>query len=99
MRFQLLPMARGFGAIATGGHVAPTTASVLGVVEEHTLTARIGAATHTRQLAENERIGRGLDDRDHESGERVSDRDERANERSVGAQVDATRAGTASEHA
>jgi hypothetical protein len=76
MRLELLPMAGRFGAIAAGGHVAPATAAVFGVIEEDALTARIGASSDARKLAENERIGRRLDDRDNEAGERVSDGNE-----------------------
>ena len=75
MRLELLPVARGFRAIAARRHVAPAAAAVLRVVEEDALAARIGAAAHAIQLAEDERVGRGLDDGDDESGERIADRE------------------------
>src|SRR4029079_10740604 len=71
----------------------------LRIVEEHALAARIGTSAHARQLAEDERVGRGFDDGDDESGERVSDGHERANERPIGTEVDAPRAGASAEHA
>ena len=76
MLLDLLSMARGLGAITAGGHVAPATAPVLRVVEEHALAALIRAAPNARQFAEDERIGRGLDDRDDESGEGIANGNE-----------------------
>src|SRR5689334_23708015 len=93
IRLQLLPMTRRFGAIAAGGHVAPATATVLGVVEEYTLAAWIGASPNARQLPENQRIGGRLDDRDDEAGERIADGDEGADEGAVAALLDAACAG------
>ena len=92
-------MPRRFRAIAARRHVAPAAASVLRVVEEHALAARIGAAAHARQFAEDERVGGRFDDRDDETGERVAHGHERANERAVGTLLDASRAGAAAEHA
>src|SRR5262245_33436895 len=76
VRLELFAMARGLGAIAARGHVAPAAASVLRVVEEDALASLIRAAPDARELAEDERVGGGLDDRDHEARERVTDRDE-----------------------
>jgi len=55
---KLLPMARGFGAVAAGRHVAPAATTVLSAVVKHAHTARIGATTNAGQFAENERVGR-----------------------------------------
>src|SRR6185436_5040224 len=98
MGLQLLPVAGRFGAIAARRHVTPAAASVFRVVEEHALAARIGASAHARQLAEDERVGRGFYDGDDESGECVSNRNERTNERPIGAKIDASRTGAAAEH-
>src|SRR5258705_866854 len=95
MRLQLLPMPRRFSAVAAGGHGAPAPASVLRVVEEHALASLIRTAADARQLTQDQRVRRRLDNGDHEAGERIADRYERSNEGSVGAEIDATRAGTA----
>src|SRR5438270_5370321 len=98
MRLQLLPMARRFRAIAACRHVAPATTTVLRVIEEHALTARIRTSSHAGQLSEDQRIGRRFDDRDDESSECVADRNERANERPVGTKIDASSARAPTEH-
>ena len=92
-------MTGGLRAIAAGGHVAPAAPSILRIVEEHALAARVRATAHAIQLAEDECIGRGLDDRNDESGERVAHGDERSHERAVAAELDATRTGATTEHA
>src|SRR5262249_9367910 len=98
IRLELFPMTRGFGPVSTGRHVAPAAASIFRIVEKHALAALVGAAAHARELAENERVGRRFDDGDDEAREGVTDGDERANERAVGAQVDAARSRAAAEH-
>src|SRR5689334_20465503 len=99
MRLELLPVARGLRAIATRCHVAPAAASVLGIVEEHALAPRIGAAAHAIQFAEDECVGRGLDDRDDQAGEGVADGNERSNEGAVVSKLHSARAGAAAEDA
>src|SRR5690349_15336242 len=99
MRLQLLAVARSFRAIAACCHIAPAAAAILRVVEEHALAARIGTTTDARQLAEDERVGGRFDDRDHETRERVADRNERSHEGSVGAKIHATRPSAAAEDA
>src|SRR6185503_16449664 len=98
MGLELLPMARGLGAITARGHVAPAAAAVLRVVVEDTLAARIGAAANARQLAEDECISGRFDDRNDEARECIANRNERANERAVGSQLHAARSRAASEH-
>src|SRR5437762_4111360 len=99
MRLQLLPVPRRLGAVAARGHVAPASPAILRAVVEDAHAARIGAAADARELAEDERVGGGLDDRDDETGEGVAHGDEAACERAVGAEIDASRAGAAAEHA
>src|SRR6185503_9177581 len=48
---ELLAVSGGFRAVAAGGHVAPAPAAVFRIVEENVLAARVGAATHTLDLA------------------------------------------------
>ena len=70
------------------------------VLSKNTRWQRGSAQRRTRDSSPRiERVGRGFDDGDDESGERVADWNERANERAVGAQIDAARAGAAAEHA
>src|SRR6185503_8371055 len=97
MGLELLPMARGLGAITARGHVAPAAAAVLRVVVEDALAARIGAAANARQLAEDECISGRFDDGNDEARECIANRNERANERAVGSQLDAARSRAASE--
>ena len=99
MRLQLLPMARGLRAVAAGRHIAPPAPAVLRVIEEHALASRIGAAAYAHELTEDQRVGRRLDDGDDESGERVADGHEGADEGSVRAEVDAPRSSAAAEDA
>src|SRR4051794_2953511 len=99
MRLQLLPVARGLGAIAACRHITPTPTAILRVVEEHALAARIGAAAHARQLAEDQCVRRGFDDGYDESGECISDWNEGADERAIGTKIDTPSAGAAPEHA
>jgi len=91
-------MTRGFGPVSTGRHVAPAAASIFRIVEKHALAPLVGAAAHARELTENERVRRGFDDGDDEACEGVTDGNERANERTVGAQVYAARSGAAAEY-
>ena len=74
MLLDLFPVARGFGAVATRGHVAPPPPAVLRIVEEDALTALVGAPAHTWQFAKDERIGCRLDDGNDQASERVADR-------------------------
>src|SRR5262249_26278829 len=98
IRLELFPMTRGFGPVSTGRHVAPAAASIFRIVEKHALAPLVGAAAHARELAENERVRCRFDDGDDEARKGVADGDERANERAVGAQVNAARARAAAEH-
>ncbi len=99
MRPELFAMARSFRAVAACRHVTPAATTVLRVVEEDALAASVGAAANPRELAEDECIGGGFDNGDHESGKGVADGDEGANERAVVTQLDAACAGAATEHA
>ena len=85
MGLELFPMPGRLGAIAARRHVAPAAAAILGVVEEHALAARIRAAAHAPQFAEDECIGGGFDDRDDESGERAGGIRRRAQQQPAGA--------------
>src|SRR5438093_6463687 len=91
-------MARGLRPVAAGGHVAPSAPAVLGAVVEDACAADVGAAADAGQLAQDESIGRGLDDGNHETGKRVTDGNERARVGAIAAPLHAARAGTASEH-
>src|SRR5258708_39118995 len=79
-------------AIAARGHVAPTAAPILGGIIENAQAAGVGAATNSRQLPGNERVGRRLHDGNYETGEGAADGDERPPESSIRLEVDATRA-------
>lgn len=92
-------MSSGLRPVAARRHVTPPASAVLRTVEEHTGAARVGAAANARELAEDEGIRRRLDDRDHEAGEGVSDRNERALEGAVAARLEATGAGASAEDA
>lgn len=93
------PMPRGLRAVATGRHVAPAAASVLGAVEEDASAARVAAAAHPAKLSGNERIGRVIHDRHHERCERVTTGHEVARVDTVGRELQSPGAGAASEHA
>ena len=55
---QFLAMSRCFRAVAARGHVAPAPAAVLCAVVEDARAACVGAAPHTGQLAEYQRVSR-----------------------------------------
>jgi len=63
------------------------------------MAARIGAAPHTRQFLVDQRVGGRFDERNHETGERIARGHEGACVTTVGARVEAARAGAAAEHA
>ncbi len=92
-------MPRRFGAVATRRHVAPATAAILRTVEEDARAAAVRAPTDAAKLTENHRVGGRFDDRDHEAGERVADRDEGARIASIGTQLHAARTRAAAKHA
>lgn len=92
-------MARCFGSITARGHVTPATPSVLRAVIEYASAARVGAATHAGQLADDQRIRGRFDDRDHQSGEGIADRNEASRVCAIAATFDATRSRAPSENA
>jgi hypothetical protein len=94
---QLHPVAGRLRPVSTSSHVAPAASTILCLILKHASAPRVGAAPHAWELAENERVGGALDDRDEETGEGIADGHEGAGEAAVAAQLDAPRAGTASE--
>jgi len=83
--------------ISTGRHVAPAAPPILGRIEENAHAAGVGAAANPIQLPGDKRVRRRLNDGDHEAGECVAHRDERTTKCTVGLEVHAARAGTATE--
>src|SRR5258708_12827012 len=80
---QLHPVPRGLRPVAAGCHVAPAAAAILRLVLKHPPASRIGTPAHAHQLAEDERIGRAFDDGDQNTGERIADGHEGADEPSA----------------
>ena len=93
------PEARRLCPIAAGGHVAPAPAPVPRRVVENPRASPIGAPPDAKQLTTDQRFGGRLDDRDHEPGERVTDRHEALVERSIVAELHAAVSRAASQHA
>ena len=77
-------MTGGLRAIAAATHVAPATTPAPARVEEDSRARWIGGASpHARQLAGDERVGRALDDWDHQRRKRIANGHERLHKRSV----------------
>jgi hypothetical protein len=55
---QFLAMSRSFRAVAARRHIAPAPATILCAVVKDTRAACVGAAPHTGQLAEYQRVSR-----------------------------------------
>lgn len=91
-------MTGGLGAVAAGAHIAPAAQPVLGGVEKHPVTARIGAATNAIEFAVDQRIGSGLHNRDDETRERVAGGYERAGVGGIGVPIDSAGAGAPAQH-
>src|SRR6186713_3462204 len=87
-------VARGLGPVAAGCHVTPPASPVLGSVKEHTRAAPVGAPTDPGQFANHQRVGRALDDRNHQPGERVADGNETTCEAAIAFWLEPSRTGT-----
>ena len=85
--------------VPTRRHVAPSTGGVLRGVLEDARAARGGAAADPRELAEDQGIGSGFDDRHQEAGERIADGDKASSVGTVVARLDAAGPGAAAQHA
>jgi len=92
-------MTRRFGAIAARRHVAPAASAILGPVEKHARATLVGTAPNAHELAQHERIGRRLDDGDHQACERVAYWNEAAHELSVRSTLETADARTSAQHA
>ena len=88
---------RGLGSVTARRHVTPATTPVLGSVEEHSRASPVGAPTDPGQLADDQRIGRALDDRNHQPGERVTNGHEAAGEATIAFRLETPGAGTPSQ--
>ena len=91
-------MPRRFGTIAARRHVAPAASPVFCFVEKHAGTTLIGAAAHTHELAQHERIGGRLHHGNHQAGERVAYRNEAAHKLSVRAALETANTRAPAQH-
>src|SRR5689334_33124 len=76
-------MSRGLGPVPARSHVTPPPSPVLGPVEEYARASPVGAATDPGQLADDQRISRALDDRNHQAGKRVANGNETTSEAAI----------------
>jgi len=91
-------VACGLCPVAARRHVTPTTSPVLGPVEEHSWASPVGAPANPRQLANDQRVRRALDDRNHQPGERVANGNEAAGEAAIAFRLETPRTGAPSEN-
>src|ERR1019366_1749136 len=96
---DLPTVASGLGAVAAGFHITPPPLPVPRPVVENARAPRVAALSNPVQLAGHEPVGRGFDDRDHETGEDVTGRHEAPDESAVRARLHAPRARAAPEDA
>jgi hypothetical protein len=87
------------GAVAAGCHVAPAASPVARRVVEDARATSVSASTHAQELTAYQRFGRRLDDWNHETGERVSDRHEALLERAIVTKLHTAVTGASTEHA
>ncbi len=92
-------MARGFGPVAAGRHIAPPSFAVAAAVIKDAAATCVCASSHAGQLAAHEGVGGRLDDRRQQRCKDVAGGDEVAGEAAVGARLDAPRTGAAAEYA
>ncbi len=82
-------MARSFGAVSAGRHIAPPSFAVAAAVMKDAAATCVCAPVHAGELSGDECISRRFDDRREERGENIAGGDEVAGKTTVGTRLHA----------